>query len=131
MQGRCRCCCAVYVLLLSCGLLRSQQEGPEGCSCQSVGCLGAAAAIHALQPPKGQLLLVVDSPGILGLSLQADNVVALSMHCHYTVDLDFCCLQLALVIVAVNQDSLKLYLELLDVSQGLLQIALQSSTAWG
>jgi hypothetical protein len=38
-------------------MLRSLQEGPEGCSCQVVGCLGAAAAAFAALLPKGLLLL--------------------------------------------------------------------------
>ena len=68
---------------------------------------------------------------MLGLSLQADYVVAWLMHCHDSIELCFCCLQLALVVVAVTQGSLNLCLDLLDVSQGLFQAALQSSIAWG
>ncbi len=34
-------------------MLRSWQEGPEGCSCQVVGCLGAAAATFAAHAAQG------------------------------------------------------------------------------
>ena len=34
-------------------VLRSWQEGPEGCSCQVIGCLGAAAAVHAAHAAQG------------------------------------------------------------------------------
>ena len=65
---------AVQGRLLS--MLRSWQEGPEGCSCQVVGCLGAAAAIvaaHAAQGPSAACFLPESlpegSPDILELDL--------------------------------------------------------------
>ena len=42
---------AVQGILLK--TLRSGQEGPEGCSCQVGGCLGAAAAISAAHAAQG------------------------------------------------------------------------------
>ena len=46
-------------------MLRSWQEGPQGCSCQVVGCLGAAAAIfaaHAAQGPSAACFLLESLP---------------------------------------------------------------------
>ena len=46
-------------------MLRSWQEGPQGCSCQVVGCLGAAAAIfaaHAAQGPFAACFLLESLP---------------------------------------------------------------------